>query len=447
MPSIKSIVFLHFLLFINLHVTAQTTLGTSVFQLAEKDNLGIGFLSFDISYPVYEGEFFAFKSGMRINGAFEGNRGGYFAFGYFGEGILMAKRPYQLGWNFSLTAGGGAQAPDKDGWMIQNTLFAQYTTSNNFSIRAGINHAYVSSGILQGFSPLIGLNWALRHNLRDSAAKNTFNWNAIYPEIGFGRFGKLELGFIGSGASYNIGHYFGGDVAFHALINTHGGYMQCISSIGPLLNLNHFSINPSAVIGLGGGGAIQTKGGGLYGAQIGIQYHGKNWFSGLKYQHVWAVSKLFQYDAAFLAIGKTLRAETNFEWYPIIKHYVGKTEFGNIGARFCAYESNYLALYGSTYWAYTNNRGAYAEGLFELTLKPFQTIPVYVVLSGGAGAGASINKKTASGIVSAGIGFFSPWKKCPVGVEFAYWQGGNIPPWSAAIYYRLFQRKFKDTYK
>lgn len=424
--------------FFKLIVYSQTTLGISGFYVPEKNNLAIGFTSFDVSYPLLQRKQVELLGGLRFTGAFEGSRGGYFAFGYFGEALLFPIHRIQLGWNLATVAGGGAQAPDKDGWMIQNTLFGQYRSSNGFSIRAGLNHTYVSGGFIQGFSPLIGLNWHLQvSGIRDSVQPKGMIWRAVYGEAGFGKFNATDLTFIGTGASYNLGKYIAGDVAFHALVNTHGGYMQILSSLGPSLPIKRMAITPGIVLGLGGGGAVHTQGGGLFGAQLGIHYYGKKFFTGIKYQIIRAVSNRFDYQAGFLSIGKTLQADSKIRWYPLFKTYLGTNGFGNIGARFLALESRYVDLIGSTYWACTDDRGAYAEGLFEVLIRASETFPVYAVFSGGAGAGASINKKTASGIASAGLGFFSPWKKCPLGVEVAYWSGGNIPHWSAAVYYRF----------
>lgn len=427
-------------IFFQLNLTfSQTNLGTSCFYVPEKNNLDIGFMSYDVSYPLYQGTKLEIRGGLRFLGAFEGNRGGFFAFGYFGEGLLFSHKKIQIGWNLGLTAGGGAQAPDKDGWIIQNTCFAQYQSMRNFSFRVGLNHTFVSSGMIQGFSPLLGVNWTVNNQHRDSTKANCITWNALYGEIGVGRFQGIDLGFIGSAASYSIGKCIAGDLALHALVNTHGGYMQFIGSIGPSLRLKQFSLTPGFLLGLGGGGAIRTKGGGLFGGQFGLSYHGKQVYAGIKYQYVQAFSNQFNYHAAFLSLGKTLGSNSKIAWYPVLKSYLGPAGFGNIGARFIAYENKFITMMGSSYWAFTHLRGAYAEGLFEITLHPSENFPFYAQFSGGAGAGASINKKTASGIVSGGLGFFSPWKKCPIGLELAYWKGGNIPQWSMSVYYKLFQ--------
>ena len=147
-------------------------------------------------------------------------------------------------------------------------------------------------------------------------------------------------------------------------------------------------MSPALVLGLGGGGSVRTEGGGLYGAQLGFYYRGKRFHTGLKYQFVEAISKEFGYKGLFASIGKTFQLDqsSHLRWDFVTKAYIGKEGFGNIGARFTAFEYRKLRLMGSTYWAFTHDRGAYAEGLFEVSLDAPGSWPFYLVTSFGAGA-------------------------------------------------------------
>lgn len=414
--------------------------GISGFFVPEKNSLNIGFTSFDLHCRLASREKFAFDYGLRFIGATTGRRGGYFAFGYFSELILRPTKRFQPGFNAALLAGGGASAPDNDGWMAQGTLFTQYQFKSGLGLRAGLNYAFVSGGDISGFSPLLGLNWKLRTvSNSDSLTRPVFAWNAVYGEFGIGVFKDKELGFIGAGAKLTCGRHFTGDFMIHALTNTYGGYIQLLLSGGPDFSIGSFHMSPALVLGLGGGGSVRTKGGGLYGAQLGFYYRGKRFHTGLKYQFVEALSKEFGYKGLFASIGKTFQHDQSspLRWDLVTKAYVGKEGFGNIGARFTAIEYGKLRLMGSTYWAFTHDRGAYAEGLFEASLDAPGSWPFYLITSFGAGAGSVINQRTASLIYAAGVGYASPLRRLPFSLECAYWEGGNIPHWSFAFSYRI----------
>ncbi|GAB1403187.1 hypothetical protein MASR1M74_03650 [Lentimicrobium sp.] len=130
--------------------------------------------------------------------------------------------------------------------------------------------------------------------------------NALYGDFGIGRFKNEELILVGAGARLAYGKYFSGDFMFHTIANTFGGYMQMLISGGPDLAIGNIHLSPALIFGLGGGGAAQTKGGGLYGGQLGLNYVGENLVAGIKYQYVDAFSNAFGYQGLFVSLGKTL---------------------------------------------------------------------------------------------------------------------------------------------
>ncbi len=412
----------------------------SGFYVPEKNNLDIGFSSFDVSDQFFHTNKLKADHGLRFIGASTGKRGGYFAFGYFTDLISRPDKKFQPGLNLALLAGGGAAAPDQDGWMVHGNVFAQYLFKSGLAFRAGLNYGYVSGGQILGFSPIAGLNWRLRTGpSRDSLGKINFSWSAAYGESGAGKFNEKNLAFVGAGARWEYGSVLAGEAMIHALVNVSGGYMQSLFSGGPDFKLGRFHLIPAPVIGLGGGGGVPTLGGALYGAQLGLAYTGSDFYFGVKYQAIEALSKRFSYRTVFVSFGKMLNAdhEARFGWDLVTKAYFGVNGFGNIGARFTAFRYRELRLMGSTFWACTHNKGAYAEGLFEATLGGSQRIPVYLVASAGAGGGSGINQRKAALIYSAGIGYALPFKNFPLSIEAAFWKGGNIPPLSLTGAYRV----------
>jgi hypothetical protein len=416
--------------------------GISGFYVPEKNNLDIGFTSLDLHCRLINRPGFSADYGLRFIGATTGRRGGYFAFGYFSEFILQPQKKLQPGINLALLAGGGAAAPDRDGWMTQSTLFAQYKFNSGLALRAGINYAFVSGAAIKGFSPLIGLNWKVRtYTKSDTSANTLLAWTAAYGEAGVTRSDETQLNFIGVGSRLNCGKFFSGEILIHALTNKNGGYMQALLSAGPDLPIGSFHIAPGLVAGIGGGGGVRTKGGGLYGGQLAVYYRDKLFYAGIKYQIVQAVSDQFDYKGIFVSVGKTFpHSDTlRIRWAPVIKAYAGNNGFGNLGARFTAFQYQNLRLMGSTFWAFTHGKGAYAEGLFEASLHAPGKIPVYAIASVGAGAGSGINQRKNSVIYALGLGYSLPWKQLPFSIETQYWQGGNIPQWSVALSMHLWQ--------
>lgn len=411
--------------------------GVSGFFVSERQGLPIGFTSLEMQKREFQSEKLAVDLGMRFIGATVGRRGGYFAFGYFSELVFNPTRPFQPGLSAGLLGGGGAAAPDYDGWMLQGTAFIQHILRNGAALRVGVNYACVSRGVIAGFSPVIGFNWKLRTGLDSIADGRPSGWSSVYAECGVAAFKGRRLNFIGSGLHLKLGEIFSGDLSIHALTNIYGGYMQLLFSAGPQFNAGRFSISPGLAWGLGGGGSVETMGGALYGIHASVRYNGTHLYAGLKYQFVKAFYDQFEYNGLFLSVGKPLGAQKGFSWDLATKAYIGAEGFGNLGARFTAYENKNLRLMGSTFWAFTHNRGAYAEGLFEASVTVFPRFPLYLIGSFGAGAGSGINQGKTALICAAGVGYAIPSRVFPMNVELARWQGGNIPSWSVGLAWRV----------
>jgi hypothetical protein len=263
-------------------------------------------------------------------------------------------------------------------------------------------------------------------------------WTAVYPEIGFGLSNKLKLIFIGTSASWQF-KKIAGDISIHALANIYGGYMQALLNTGYNFGNNRLKFIPSVITGVAGGGGTSIGGGAIFGVQSYLGFQGNSTSVGLKYQYVKSISTNFYYQGLFFSVGKSINNSSKFSlnWYPVIKAYSGSKGFGNLGIRIVALKNKRFNLMGSSYWAFTNNKGAYAEGLFETTYKPFERLPLYTLISVGAGAGAGINGKEESLIAGLGFGIDSPWINLPLSIELQAWKGGNIPSYSLSMIYKF----------
>lgn len=421
----------------SIEINAQESIALGYFQVDEVGKEPIGFANVDLSYSALRKQHFDVNLGARLGIACAGQRGGFFYLGYLGEGLYKMNDWFSLGLQGSFSAGGGASAPDKDGWILQSGAFLQIGNRSRFALRAGYVYSYVSSGKIKGYSPMLSLNFKLQaKETQDLKGFENLSWNSFQAESGVGLFENKRLAFVGAAANYSFGKYLGGDFAVVALVNTYGGYMQSLLGLGPQISGKRLQFGIHGVVGAGGGGGVKSGGGGLYGAQAKLSVKLGKWLVGIKGQRIQALSKKYNYDGLFLSFGKQLGNELKVDISPAFKCYLGSNSFGNIGARIKALSKGPVKFYLGTYWACTDNRGAYAEGLFEGEIYPFK-FPLYTVVSLGAGAGAGINGGTSAIIYSAGIGYTLPWDKLPLSFECSYWDGGNIPNASLTVLYRF----------
>ena len=123
-----------------------------------------------------------------------------------------------------------------------------------------------------------------------------------------------------------------------------------------------------------------------------------------------------------------------------IRTYLGEDGFSNLGIAFRLYRKGMVQLRGESYWAFTDGRGAYAEGLFGLRLQPNIW---FIETQVGAGAGGGINLWGAAALAFVNAGFEIPvndyWDVTARGIYNVYssqafptygWQLGmtfNIP--------------------
>ncbi len=292
---------------------------------------------------------------------------------------------------------------------------------------------------------MVGLNMLIISS--DLAFKNADSiqdnrkiiWKNNSIEFGLAKSPNGIINLIGISSDWEYNKWISGELSIHAIANKYGGYMQTLFSSGLQIGLNNLNFYAGGIIGMGGGGAAIVNGGGLFGYQISSTFDFKKVTLGIKYRNIKPFGGTFKYDGLFLTIGKEIdpKETGNIKWCAQIKNYLGNNRFSNIGARFTLLDKKFIALSGSTYWAFTDNMGAYAEGLFDIKISYEKKLPLYIIGSTGAGAGAGINKATKSLISSLGIGLNSPWNNLPISLEGNIWVGGNIPKYSLSLNYNF----------
>jgi hypothetical protein len=410
------------------------------FSLKEKKSIPIGIVSAGVSGKLIQSEKFNLSAGVQFAGAALGKRSGYYMLGYFMEGSFFPNKRIEPGLTLSFLAGGGGSAPDKDGWTLHQTSFLRINLSKQFALQVGASYTYVSGGFIKGWSSNFGVVRQIgKCNLDSINAKGNLKICSISAETGFGfDHKKNRIYLLGTDLSWISGKRFANGFSLHAITNTYGGYMHGYYHGGIQFGFKNIRFTPEVLLGVAGGGAAPVGGGAIYGFQLKSDIFINNIAINLKYQYFKSYNKDFSFNGAYIGIGKNLRKneENPFALSAFVKNYFGTTNFSNLGLRIPIIEKRFFKISGATCWAFTNNKGAYGEGLFEVILQPSENFPLYSILFAGAGGGAGFNK-TKAAFYGFALGLRSPWKKLPFAFEFGRMEGGNLIPYYLNLIYNF----------
>lgn len=362
--------------------------------------LGTGVSLFHPNQPVF--------AGIRINNAFAGVRGGYYTYGYHVGAQIPISKAFTFTPQAMFTAGGGAESNDGSGGFGTLSASVEYHKGRH-GFGLGAQYSYVSTGVIQGASPYFKytIDQSFEAPLGRPAEAQIFT-NTMLSSINEpGR----SMGFIGVG-----GRTFQGATYFSAHLNAAvtdlGGYMEVYGGYGWRARAGSFSLLAEANFGTGGGGRAPAGGGAMWGGQVEIQY-GKELFVGGTLGYLSSLGEPFYYQFAALRLGTNFSFQSpsfsgpnaslgHFSIENAVRTYVGEDGFSNIGTAFQLYTWGIVSLRGETYWAFTDGRGAYAEGLFGLrgTYNGW-----YIESQLGAGAGGGINLWGGAGLAFVNAGY------------------------------------------
>jgi len=238
--------------------------------------------------------------GITLYGAASGRRGGFFTGGY----TLGVERRLIDNWIFDsgayVGAGGGGAAAQGGGLMIRPHIGLKY----DFSWSAlGLNYSYVDfpNGDISSDAVTLSLDIPFTSptlNWEDDGltVANYFgtDWNkvsrhrshlaarvrAYYPSSGSrttsGGFFNDSLGLVGVDYSYFLDeNWFATFETAGAASGGVGGYAELLAGIGyrlPLTKNDRLALLPALTIGGAGGGAVETGGGFVARANLGLEY-------------------------------------------------------------------------------------------------------------------------------------------------------------------------------
>ena len=371
----------------------------------------IGFTGLGVLYQP-EGSPLTF--GMRLNNALVGERGGYYTYGY----QVGAALPLGANWSFNpvamFTAGGGAESNDGSGGFGTLAGTLDYT-SGVHTFGLGAQYSYISTGVIQGHS--VFARYVLEQPL-SKPFKRPVHGQAFINTM-YSPYNEHDRGtaFIGVGGRSLYKNTFAA-VHLNAAVTDLGGYMEVFGGFGWHRSVGPVRLLAELDLGTGGGGRAPAGGGALWGGQAEIQLGHKN-FVGLTGGWLSSIGEPFYYSFLALRVGTQLSFQTDAyqeaDAYPVylkvensIRTYLGPSGFSNIGSSFELYTHQKWSLLGETYWAFTDGRGAYAEGLFGIR---HTRGPLYLETQFGAGAGGGINLWAGAGLVFVNAGVQWPLSK------------------------------------
>jgi len=200
-----------------------------------------------------------------------------------------------------------------------------------------------------------------------------------------------------------------------AAVTDLGGYMDVYGGYGIFGDYGAIRLLGEINAGTGGGGKAPAGGGLLGGIQGELQWHSGGKFVGISSGVLKSLDGPFYFGFTGLHTGidfhyTATQNENGFTPMNLsiengVRTYLGEDGFSNLGIAFRLYRKGMVQLRGESYWAFTDGRGAYAEGLFGLRLQPNIW---FIETQVGAGAGGGINLWGAAALAFVNAGFEIP---------------------------------------
>jgi len=385
-----------------------TTIEFDYLQVIEASKGPIGFMGTSANYHLKDGQSYF---GIRLNNAAVGTRAGYYTFGYQAGTTMDIGKNWSLHPKLMFTTGGGAESNDGSGGFLTTAMLLQHRT-NTLEWGIGGQYSYVSTGVIQGWSPM--LNVRLHQNFERQPY--VVSQAQIFTNVIYSTWNEHQrnTGFVGVGGRLFDKHTYK-SVYLTAAVTDLGGYMDVFGGYGIFGEYGAIRLLGEINAGTGGGGKAPAGGGLIGGIQGELQWHSGGKFVGLSSGVLKSLDGPFYFGFAGLHTGidfhyTATQNENGFTPMNLsiengVRTYLGEDGFSNLGIAFRLYRKGMVQLRGESYWAFTDGRGAYAEGLFGLRLQPNVW---FIETQVGAGAGGGINLWGAAALAFVNAGFEIP---------------------------------------
>ena len=339
--------------------------------------------------------------GLETQSAVLGDYGGFYVFGFYGMRSIPVTKHLQLQSGFTAATGGGASAPDGDGFMYRAALGGSYSINNRVHLGLSANHLNFPSGDIRSNHLAFELHYTMPYAWEPSSHVS------LYPGSftiigGLFSFDSRDAGRIsdqgysaynGIRVSQSISRHLELDLQLGAsAIGSTDGFMDYKAGLS-WIPFEEASISPlfRGQLGSGGGGSVHTGGGISYVAGAGIRVLDRieltiNYWDALQTDMAAPLVEVgyrvpFTTNAAFIAaneIGAENRSALKNRSLFLVAG--NRTQFSRgLDRNDQTYEpmtslfmglklpiTGKLQAAGETLWAASGGYGAYAEGMFGL---------------------------------------------------------------------------------
>ena len=388
--------------------------------------------------------------GITLFGAASGRRGGFFTGGY----TLGIERKLTDNWSLDtgsyVGAGGGGSAAQGGGLMIRPHIGLKYDLS--WSV-LGLNYSYVDfpNGDISSDAIALSLEFPFSSpifNLNDDGLNVADHFGSEYRNVSSHRShlslrarvysptsgskttsgDSLDesLGLVGVEYSYFLDeNWFATFETAGALSGGVGGYAELLAGLGyrlPLTKNDRLALLPALTIGGAGGGAVETGGGFVARANLGMEYRVSPTFSliteggyltapdgnfdtpyfGFNLTHV---MKTFAQDQKGEPLtSKDLIETTEWRFRPAHQWYFNAQRRGGIssdmqllGGKIDWMKGDWWYLTGQGLSAYAGGAGGYSEGHWGVGVfsPKWMNLQIYGEMLVGAGGGGGVDSGSA----------------------------------------------------
>ena len=218
--------------------------------------------------------------GQSLYSGASGDGGGAFFWGF----EAVKRFPLSSEWNLALSGflggGGGASQVVGDGTMLRFGAMGEYALTSNWSARAGLSHVSISGAPIDDWATSFGLRYQVSPRAKSGGTgglkptRASFRTSKLqFPgTLSRSRTAQTQLQLVGAEASFALANgyetFLGGDGA----VSGGDGYMQVIGGLRKRWPLGPISLFGQSSIGFGGGGDVDTGGGLIAGASVGMAF-------------------------------------------------------------------------------------------------------------------------------------------------------------------------------
>lgn len=216
--------------------------------------------------------------GQSIYSGAHGDGGGAFFWGFEGVKRFSTSQRTQLAFSGFIGGGGGASQVVGDGTMYRIGASAEYNLTSSWSARAGVSYISISGAPIDDWAATVGLKYHLEPRSEAigighlNLARASFRTSRLeFPSsLSRSRTPQNPLTLVGAETSFGLLNGYETFVGADGAVSGGDGYMQVTGGLRKRWPLGPVALFGQSQIGFGGGGDVDTGGGLIAGASVGV---------------------------------------------------------------------------------------------------------------------------------------------------------------------------------